>query len=122
MANASERTKVNMPSRLASLSAAGVVCLALFMCACVTIGRDFQASKVYDIQMGKTTQAEIQAMFGLPWRVGIEDGKTTWTYASYHYSAFSETKTRDLVVRFDANNVVRSYTFNTSYSADIKKR
>ncbi len=61
-------------------------------------------------------------MLDPPWRVGIEDGRPTWTYAIYHYSAFSEAKTKDLVVRFDANNVVRSYTFNTSDPADIRKK
>jgi hypothetical protein len=92
-----------------------------FLTACATIGRDFDASKVYDVRIGNTTQAEIQAMFGRPWRVGIEDGKLTWTYGSYHYSAFSEARTKDLVVRFDANNVVVSYTFNTTDAAEIGK-
>ncbi len=112
-----------VPSRKTVLRRAAVFTfLVLFLSACATVGRDFLSSKVYDIQIGKTTQTEIHAMFGQPWRVGIEDGKPTWTYAIYHYSAFSETRTKDLVVRFDANNVVRSYTFNTSDVADIKSR
>ncbi len=98
------------------------VSLFIFLTACATIGRDFDASKVYDIQLGKTTQAEIQAMFGRPWRVGIDDGKLTWTYGSYHYSALSEARTKDLVVRFDANNVVTSYTFNTSDPGEIRQQ
>ncbi len=98
-----------------------VVSLILSLSACATIGHDFPASKVYDIQIGKTTQAEIQDMFGRPWRVGIDDGKPTWTYGSYHYSAFGEARTKDLVVRFDANNVVTSYTFNTTDAAEIRK-
>ncbi len=116
---ATRATRENILSRT---KAAAIVCLALFVSACATVGRDFSAAKIYDIQIGKTTQAEIQAMFGTPWRVGVEDGKPTWTYASYHYSAFRETRTKDLVIRFDANNVVRSYTFNTSDPADIRKQ
>ncbi len=98
-----------------------VVSLVFPLFACATIGRDFASSKVYDIQIGKTTQAEILAMFGQPWRVGLEDGKLRWTYGSYHYSAFSEARTKDLVVRFNAKNIVTSYTFNTTDAAEIRK-
>lgn len=82
--------------------------------ACATAGRDFPTAKVSDIQIGKTTQAEIEAMFGKPWRTGIEDGLRTWTYGKYRYSVFSQTSTEDLVVRFDKNNVVKSYTFSST--------
>jgi hypothetical protein len=115
------QTKNKIVFQKASHSRMAAVCLAMLLSACATVGRDFSASKVYDIQIGKTTQAEIHAMFGQPWRVGIEDGKPTWTYGSYHYSAFSEARTKDIVIRFDANNIVRSYTFNTSNPADIRK-
>jgi hypothetical protein len=86
----------------------------LVLSACATAGRDFPASKVSDIQIGKTTQAQIEAMFGTPWRTGIEDGLRTWTYGKYRYSLFGQTSTEDLVIRFDKNNVVKSYTFNTT--------
>ena len=112
--------KNGQAARKVSGFALGVSLVFLFS-ACATIGRDFNASKVDDIKIGKTTQAEIQNMFGRPWRVGIEDGKLTWTYGSYHYSAFSEARTKDLVVRFDANNIVVSYTFNTTDTAEIRK-
>lgn len=108
-----------MATRRAYRCAMLVVLLA-FLSACATVGREFSATKVYDIQIGKTTQAEIQALFGAPWRVGLENGDTTWTYARYHYNAFRETDSKDLVVRFDAKDVVRSYTFNSSDPRDIK--
>ena len=92
----------------------GIACLSFFLSACATAGRDFETARVADIQIGKTTQADIEAMFGKPWRTGIEDGLRTWTYGKYRYSVFSKTSTRDLVVRFDKNNVVSSYTFNTT--------
>jgi len=90
------------------------VCALAALSACATAGRDFPTAKVSDIQIGKTTQAEIEAMFGKPWRTGIEDGLRTWTYGKYRYSVFSQTSTEDLVVRFDKNNVVKSYTFSTT--------
>jgi hypothetical protein len=100
----------------------GIACLLFFLSACATVGRDFETARVADIQIGKTTQADIEAMFGKPWRTGIEDGLRTWTYGKYRYSVFSKTSTRDLVVRFDKNNVVSSYTFNTTEPATATKQ
>ena len=93
----------------------GLLLLSLVVFSgCATIGRDFAASAVQKIQIGKTTQNDIQTMFGSPWRTGIEDGKQTWTYGKYHYSIFSEPSAQDLVVRFDNKGVVSSYTYNTT--------
>jgi hypothetical protein len=88
--------------------------LVVFLSACATVGKDFPSGKVSEIKIGKTTQTEIEAMFGKPWRTGIEDGLVTWTYGKYHYSAFSQAQTKDLVVRFDNNKIVRSYSYNTT--------
>lgn len=93
---------------------AGLSILVVFLSACATVGRDFPSGKVNEIKIGKTTQAEIEAMFGKPWRTGIEDGLVTWTYGKYKYSAFSQAQTKDLVVRFDNSKIVRSYTYNTT--------
>jgi len=81
---------------------------------CATIGRDFPVSPVHQIVIGQTTQDEIQRQFGQPWRTGIEDGKTTWTYGYYKYPVFGTKRSRDLVVRFDDRKVVSSYSFNTT--------
>lgn len=94
--------------------AVGLVCLALLFSACVTIGREFPVSRVQEIRIGETTQADVEAMFGAPWRVGVEDGMQTWTYGKYRYKLFGEASTQDLVVRFDENDVVVSYSFNTT--------
>jgi hypothetical protein len=93
-----------------------LVCLVVFALgvSCASVGRDFPSASVPGIQIGKTTQADIQSMFGPPWRVGIEDGQRTWTYGKYHYRLFGQSDTKDLVIRFNANNVVVSYSFNTT--------
>ena len=54
------------------------------------------------------------SVFGEPWRVGIEDGQRTWTYGKYRYRLFGQASTQDLVVRFDGQGRVVSYTFNTT--------
>lgn len=82
--------------------------------ACATVGKDFPTGRVMEIQVGKTTINDIQAIFGPPWRVGSENGMKTWSYGRYHYSVFSDPSTQDLVVRFDSSGIVRSYNFNTT--------
>ena len=92
--------------------------LPLILGGCANIGRDFPSSKVSEIRLNQTTQAQVGSMFGPPWRVGIEDGKATWTYGKYHYSLFGESTAKDLVIRFDDHGIVTSYTFNKSADQD----
>ncbi|MEW5801225.1 MAG: outer membrane protein assembly factor BamE [bacterium] len=92
--------------------------MSMVMSGCVTIGREFPVDAVTRIQMGKTTRTEIDRLFGTPWRTGIDDGMRTWTYAHYRYSIFGDSRTRDLVVRFDEKGIVASYTFNSTYPED----
>ncbi|HUT23067.1 MAG TPA: outer membrane protein assembly factor BamE, partial [Sumerlaeia bacterium] len=105
------------PSLKAFLAPAAILMAALMLISagCATVGRDFPVARVSDIRMGETTQNEVRAMFGSPWRVGIEDGQRTWTYGKYRYRAFGQASTQDLVIRFDGRGVVASYTFNPGF-------
>lgn len=96
---------------------AGLICalvIAAIVGACANVGRDFQDSRVPEIIIGKTTQGQVEQMFGKPWRVGLEDGQRTWTYGKYRYKLFGQSNTKDLVIRFNETDVVVSYTFNTT--------
>jgi outer membrane protein assembly factor BamE (lipoprotein component of BamABCDE complex) len=108
------RTKSALGCRRCWGAVASLVFLVSFLSSCATVGRDFPESRVAEIRIGKTTQDDVLKMFGSPWRVGIEDGLTTWTYGKYRYRLIGETNTKDLVIRFDAKNIVVSYTFNTT--------
>jgi hypothetical protein len=88
--------------------------ITIFLMGCATVGHDFPDAQVLNVRLNKTTQDEIRAMFGSPWRVGIEDGQRTWTYGKYRYKLFGQSSTKDLVVRFNDKNIVVSYTFNTT--------
>jgi hypothetical protein len=88
--------------------------LALLIGACATVGHDFPVERVPEIRLHQTTQDEIRGMFGEPWRTGLDDGQVTWTYGKYRYALFSQASTTDLVLRFDADGKVVSYTFNTT--------
>lgn len=92
---------------------AGLVTLSL-LCSCASVGREFPVAPVSQISIGQTTQEQIRVMFGAPWRVGVEDGRRTWTYGKYRYRLIGEPSTTDLVVKFDDKNLVLSYTFSTT--------
>jgi len=92
--------------------------LAVSAAACVTIGYDFPVEPVASLRIDKDTRADVQRMFGDPWRMGLEDGFVTWTYARYHHSVLGDTEARDLVIRFEPDGRVRSYTFNSTRPED----
>lgn len=96
------------------LQNAAIALLILVTAGCATVGRDFPAGKVGALQIGTTSKEELRTMFGAPWRTGIEDGRQTWTYGKYRYSLFAPAKTQDLVIRFNADGKVVSYTYNTT--------
>lgn len=107
--------RIGMASRI-QRSCCGISALACLMvlCSCASVGREFPVSPVSEIRIGETTQAQIRVVFGEPWRVGVEDGRKTWTYGKYRYRLFGDRSTTDLVVRFDDKNVVASYSFSTT--------
>ena len=84
----------------------------LTLSSCMTTGRKFPEENVKKIEIGKTTQQDVKELFGPPWRTGMEDGLTTWTYGSYHYQMLGTSGGSDLVVRFDDNGKVVSYSYS----------
>jgi hypothetical protein len=91
-----------------------VAALSLPVISCMpTVGKAFPVDKVRQIEVEKTTMEEVRQMFGEPWRTGLEDGKRTWTYGEYGVNI-----SRDLVIRFDDQNVVKSYSFSSSAPED----
>jgi len=89
------------------------------LAGCMTIGRDFPAQRISQLEIGATTREQVRELFGAPWRTGVEDGQPTWTYGLYRYALLGTTRTRDLVVRFDAHDVVASYSFNSTDPNDV---
>lgn len=97
---------------LTILTLFGALCLPATGCM-PTVGRAFPVYKVRQIEIDKTTKAEVRQMFGEPWRTGLENGKRTWTYGEYGVNL-----SRDLVIRFNDQNVVKSYSFSSSVPED----
>lgn len=94
--------------------------IAALSLACMTVGEDFAVGKVSHIQIGKTSQSDLRKTFGEPWSVGLEDGQRSWTYGYYKYNLLGASQRRDLVVRFDDQGIVRSYTFNSTWPEDVR--
>ena len=99
--------------KLSSLLLLGSVA-ATQLTGCFTVGQEFAASRVPDIKVGQTRKQDITEMFGTPWRTGLEDGRPTWTYGIYKYALIGGDDTQDLLIRFDAQGIVRSYTFSST--------
>ncbi|MDX1588942.1 MAG: outer membrane protein assembly factor BamE [Oleiphilaceae bacterium] len=94
-------------------SVASLLLLA-WLSGCATVGQEFPAAPVSDIRIGETSKEEVREMFGPPWRVGVENGKRTWTYGHYRYRLIGEPSTRDLLIRFNSRNIVEHFSFNTT--------
>ncbi len=88
---------------------------ALAFSGCVTVGRPVvQGKDLPTIEINKTTRTDIQKIFGDPNMSGIEDGDETWTYLDLHVSFFSLKRAEDLQVRFNKDNTVHSYNYNSN--------
>jgi len=96
-----------------------VACLAI--CACVSLGRRFDAGAVKTIAVGKTTQSDIERIFGEPFRTGVDSGDVTWTYLDYHFGVIGQQRTIDLLVKFNADGTVKSYAFNTNQAGSAAR-
>jgi len=90
--------------------------ILLFLAGCGTMGKDFNTSQVNNIQNHATSQSEILKNFGTPFKEGIENGLTMWTYQFDQYSALGSTRSKDLVILFDKKNIVNSYRFTSTRS------
>ncbi|WP_186644963.1 hypothetical protein [Fluviispira vulneris] len=105
---------MNFQTALSLVSLSGA---SLLTVSCLTVGTQFPA-KVTWIKSDKTTKDEIEKAFGPPFRVGYDSGYRTYSYGYYKYSAFSESQTKDLTIRFNENGTVSSYTFSSSFPED----
>lgn len=86
----------------------------LLAASCATAGRNFPESAVKEIAIGTTTREEVRSIFGPPWRTGLEDGQETWTYGHYRYRPFQGSESSDLIVRFDDQGRVSSYSYSAT--------
>jgi len=94
---------------------------AVLFSGCASVGRNFDSTSLGWLKPGETDKTTILAHIGQPFRVGMDAGDQTWTYGYYKYRLFGTSVTKDLVIRFDLGEKVKSFTLNTSFP-DEKER
>ena len=88
-----------------------VICLA----SCYgTVGKNFDSSDLKSIQNNVTSQEEIFERLGAPFKKGFENGQTIWTYQFDQWNAVGSAYSKDLVILFDKENIVKAYRYTTS--------
>ena len=90
--------------------------ILFFLAGCGTMGKDFNASKVNNIQNHVTSQSEILKNFGTPFKEGTQNGMVMWTYQFDEYNAIGSDNSKDLVILFDKKDTVNSYRFTSTRS------
>ena len=91
-----------------------IMILAIFFAGCGTAGKNFDESLYGNIAKGATTHKEIQAMFGLPFKKGIQNGYPVWTYEYNHVNSFGSDIIKDMIIVFEKNGVVKSHQLMTN--------
>ena len=85
---------------------------------CSNVGTNFDTNLANQIQKGKTTQSDITAMFGHPYKTGVQNNHPAWVYEYDQYRAIGADSSKDLLVVFNDDKTVRLYQFMSTGSMD----
>jgi hypothetical protein len=89
-------------------------------CVSVKIGREFPSPDTYWIVTGKSDRWGLQRMFGEPYQVGFENGDPTWRWLFVQRDPGGAVS-KDLIVRFNSDGFVKSYTFTSNFPDDLRR-
>ena len=100
----------------------GAMLLAVLLggCGLLVVGWEFPSPTSDMIQIGKTVKAELTRFFGEPYQVGIDSGDLTWSWF-YGKKQSQGELTKELTVRFDAQGLVKSYSFRSNLPEDMAR-
>jgi hypothetical protein len=96
-----------------------VLALVASACSALQVGHEFPSPSTAQIKNNVTDKAALRAMFGEPYQVGLDNGDQTWRWFFAQRSS-SDTITKDLTVRFNANGTVKSYSFTSNFPEDMR--
>jgi outer membrane protein assembly factor BamE (lipoprotein component of BamABCDE complex) len=113
-----------MRNRLAALTFIVAFAVSLAACSALSTGRDFPSPKPgAEIKNGATTKADLLKMYGDPTQVGMKDGDQTWTWYYFKKSSGKDSDlSKQLEATFNAQGVVKSYSFSSNFPEDMKTR
>lgn len=89
----------------------------LFFTGCGTAGKEIDTAQIDKVIHGQTTENDILAMFGEPYKKGIQNSKKVWVYEYNKYRVIGNDSSQNLIFVFDENGVVTSHQF----MADLEK-
>jgi len=95
----------------------GFLVVSLTDLGCGTSGKEFNSSLFDSIENGHTTKQEVESMLGSPFKKGFQNGNEIWIYEHNEYKAFrmfGEDTSKDMVIIFDEDKVVKTHLFMTS--------
>jgi hypothetical protein len=99
----------------------GLVALGLLTgCVSVKIGREFPSPDAHWIVNGRSDRWGLQRMLGEPYQVGFENGDPTWRWL-YVERLGASAVSKDLIVRFSSDGLVRSYSFTSNFPDDLRR-
>jgi outer membrane protein assembly factor BamE (lipoprotein component of BamABCDE complex) len=113
-----------MRLRAIALTTVLVLAVSLAACSVLSTGREFPSPKPgAEIKNGATTKADLLKMFGDPTQVGMKDGDQTWTWYYFQKGSGKEGDlSKQLEVTFNAQGMVKSYSFSSNFPEDMKTR
>ncbi len=85
--------------------------ITVILAGCGSSGKNFPSVHIGEIKSGVTTQSQILDWFGIAFKEGMRNGDAMWTYQFDTYSAVGEDKSKELVILFDKNNLVKAYRY-----------
>jgi len=85
--------------------------ITLVLTGCGSTGKNFPAVHVDDIQNGVTTQLQILDWFGVALKEGVRNGSPMWTYQFDAYNSFGKDNSKELIILFDKDHIVRAYRY-----------
>ena len=92
----------------------GGMFLTIFWFGCGSVGKNFNESLYTIIVKGTTNKNDIQAMFGDPFKKGIQNGYPVWTYEYNYVNSFGIDIIKDMIIVFYKNGVVKSHQLMTN--------
>ena len=113
-----------MRLRISALTTVLVLAVLLAACSALSTGRAFPSPKPgAEIKNNATTKADLLRMYGDPTQVGMKDGDQTWTWYYFQKgSGKAGDLSKQLEVTFNAQGVVKSYSFSSNFPEDMKTR
>ena len=102
-------TKIKTPIKLLL-----VLAVLVALSGCLTVGNEFRYDAIPQIKVGQSTMQDVEQIFGMPVRRGMEEGDRVWTFAHYKANILGDFEGRDLVIKFDGLNKVKSISYNST--------